>query len=150
MPPNRDVMRRIKVDFPHPESAARPMTTGPSRAARVTTRARVARRAVVGFLATTGAARAAVANANCADMARGERTRACGRAQAFEKFSNVCARRTSTRCDGRGRRGGDHSTDPRYPFVHRSDREGGGEGGVEGEFGLVKGIHRCTGPDPSW
>jgi len=68
LPPNRDVMRRMKVDLPHPESAARPMMTGPSLAARVTTRARVARRAFVGVLATTGAARVAGANPRCADM----------------------------------------------------------------------------------
>ena len=60
LPPNRDVMRRMKVDFPHPESAARPMTTGPSRPARVTTRARVVTRAgrdgpvVIGLAADSG------------------------------------------------------------------------------------------------
>ena len=97
LPPNRDVMRRIKVDFPHPESAARPMTTGPSRAARVTTRARVARRAVVGFLATTGAARAAVANAVIARTWReaNERGRAEGRKRS--KSFRTCVR------DGRRR-----------------------------------------------
>ena len=48
MPPNKLVMRRMNVDLPHPESAARPMTTGPSRAARVGACARrAAVRAVV-------------------------------------------------------------------------------------------------------
>jgi hypothetical protein len=36
LPPNRDVMRRMNVLLPHPESAASPMITGPSRPARVT------------------------------------------------------------------------------------------------------------------
>ena len=39
LPPNSDVMRRMNVDLPHPESAAKPMITGPSRFACVTTRA---------------------------------------------------------------------------------------------------------------
>ena len=38
-----EVMRRMKVDLPQPESAARPMMTGPSRAAWVTTLRRTAR-----------------------------------------------------------------------------------------------------------
>jgi hypothetical protein len=43
LPPKSDVMRRMNVDLPHPESAARPMITGPSRAARVTVLTRAAR-----------------------------------------------------------------------------------------------------------
>ena len=43
LPPKREVMRRMKVDLPQPESAARPMMTGPSRAAWVTTLRRTAR-----------------------------------------------------------------------------------------------------------
>jgi hypothetical protein len=43
LPPNSEVMRRMKVDLPQPESAARPMTTGPSRAARTTVFTRAAR-----------------------------------------------------------------------------------------------------------
>lgn len=42
LPPNKLVMRRMNVDLPHPESAARPMTTGPSRAHVVLTFARTA------------------------------------------------------------------------------------------------------------
>ena len=37
MPPKREVMRRMKVDLPQPESAARPMRTGPSRSALTVT-----------------------------------------------------------------------------------------------------------------
>ena len=43
LPPKREVMRRMKVDLPQPESAARPMTTGPSAFAEVTTLRRAAR-----------------------------------------------------------------------------------------------------------
>ena len=42
LPPNKLVMRRMNVDLPHPESAARPITTGPSRAHVVLTFARTA------------------------------------------------------------------------------------------------------------
>ena len=37
LPPKREVMRRMKVDLPQPESAARPMRTGPSRSALTVT-----------------------------------------------------------------------------------------------------------------
>ena len=67
LPPNRLVMRRMNVDFPHPESAARPIITGPSRLAVVTTRARFAR-VVVARRALTGVARTAVAKPRAADI----------------------------------------------------------------------------------
>lgn len=72
MPPNSDVMRRMNVDLPHPESAAKPMITGPSRFACVTTRALRAFGAVARFCAATGRARTAVANPSAEAIVFGE------------------------------------------------------------------------------